>query len=109
MEVQLRIKINRPRWLAAPPSWRTRIALAAVALLAVAVPVAWASDRFTDVPDAHPFHNEINSLATAGITTGCTPTTFCLTTPVARQAMAAFLHRGLGRATVALGTSAVPP
>jgi hypothetical protein len=78
--------------------------VALVAALVVAVPIAWASHQFTDVPDSNPFHTEIGNLAGAGITSGktCVPTpgtppTFCPNEPVVRQAMAAFLNRGLGR------------
>jgi hypothetical protein len=76
---------------------------ALVAALGVAVPLAWASHGFTDVPDANPFHTEISNLAGSGITAGktCvppgTPPTFCPNEPVVRQSMAAFLNRGLGR------------
>jgi hypothetical protein len=80
--------------------------LAALATgLVIAVPLAWASHQFTDVPNSNPFHNEISNLAGAGITAGktCvppgTPPTFCPEEPVVRQAMAAFLNRGLGRAS----------
>ena len=77
------------------------------AALVVAVPFAWASHQFTDVPDSNPFHTEISNLAGSGITAGktCVPTpgtppTFCPNEPVVRQAMAAFLNRGLGRASL---------
>ena len=46
------------------------------------------------------FENDIDRLATAGITRGCNPpenTRFCPTLPVDRGAMAAFLHRALTR------------
>ena len=82
--------------------WLFGLAALAAALV-VAVPVAWASHQFTDVPDSNPFHNEISFLAGSGITSGktCappgTPPTFCPNEPVVRQSMAAFLNRGLGR------------
>jgi hypothetical protein len=81
-----------------------------VALLVVAVPVAWASHQFIDVPDGHQFHTEIGAIADAGITSGkaCvgpgTPLTFCPNEPVVRQSMAAFMHRGLGRAGFGQGS-----
>jgi hypothetical protein len=81
---------------------RRRLALLAfVAGLVVAVPIAWASDRFTDVPTTNPHHDDINAIATAGITRGCNPPTndqYCPGDPVTRQQMASFLQRGLGRA-----------
>jgi hypothetical protein len=49
---------------------------------------------FTD--DAgHLFENDINRLKAAGITTGCTPTTFCPDATITREQMAAFLDRAL--------------
>jgi hypothetical protein len=74
------------------------IAAAAVAVaLAVGVPLAWAAHQFTDVPDSHPFHDEIGAIRDAGITAGCTPTQYCPGDFVRRDAMAAFMHRGFGR------------
>lgn len=89
-------------------TWRPRrrwIALAAlVGLLAIAVPSALAIHEFTDVPDANPFHGDISAIKGAGITSGktCvppgTPPTYCPTEGITREAMAAFVHRGFGRA-----------
>jgi S-layer homology domain len=42
------------------------------------------------------FENNINRLAAAGITSGCTPTTYCPNLDVTRGQMAAFLHRAFG-------------
>jgi hypothetical protein len=62
-------------------------------------------DRALDLPAASgdPFNDDegsvhegsINRLATAGITEGCTPTSFCPDDPVTRAQMAAFLYRAL--------------
>ena len=88
------------------PSSRIRrlgLAAVAVALLAVAAPVAWASHLFTDVPNDHPFHSDIAAVQYAGITGGktCvppgTPPTYCPSEAITREAMAAFVHRGLSR------------
>lgn len=71
-----------------------------VALLLTAVHaggVALAGQRFSDVGSSHPFSEEIDAMATAGITTGYTDGTFRPGQPLTRQAMAAFLVRGLGR------------
>jgi hypothetical protein len=74
-----------------------------VGLLTVAVPVAWASHQFTDVPNASPFHDDIGAVKDAGITAGktCTPPgtppTYCPSESITREAMAAFVHRGFGR------------
>jgi len=75
-----------------------------IGLLAVAVPSALAIHDFTDVPDASPFHADIAAVKGAGITSGktCvppgTPPTYCPTEGITREAMAAFVHRGFGRA-----------
>ena len=55
-------------------------------------------DLFTD-DDTSIFENDIDKLATAGITKGCNPpdnTEYCPKLPVDRGAMAAFLHRAIG-------------
>jgi hypothetical protein len=52
------------------------------------------TDFFTD-DGSSTFERDIDRLAAAGITTGCTPTTFCPTANVTREQMAAFLHRAL--------------
>jgi hypothetical protein len=52
-------------------------------------------DTFSDDDDS-PFEAEIESLAAAGITTGCGPGIFCPDQPVTRAQMAAFLRRALG-------------
>jgi hypothetical protein len=53
-----------------------------------------ATDYFTD--DTGTTHEaNINKVAAAGITSGCTPTTYCPNSPVTRGQMAAFLRRAL--------------
>jgi hypothetical protein len=52
-------------------------------------------DPFRDDDDS-PFESDIEGLAAAGITTGCTPDRFCPTNPITRAPMAAFLRRALG-------------
>jgi hypothetical protein len=51
---------------------------------------------FTDVPSSHQFFREIEALAAAGITLGCTATQYCPNNSVTRAQMAAFLARALG-------------
>ena len=54
--------------------------------------------RFSDVPRNSTFEQDIDRLATAGITRGCNPPSndrFCPSDPVTREQMAAFLSRGL--------------
>jgi hypothetical protein len=43
----------------------------------------------------HPFKADVTWLRQSGITTGCTPRTFCPDTPVTREQMASFLVRAL--------------
>jgi len=53
-----------------------------------------ATDFFTD-DEGSTHEGDINRLAAADITVGCTPTTFCPTAPVRRDAMASFLTRAI--------------
>lgn len=57
------------------------------------------TDRFGDDDDSE-FQADINALAAAGITRGCTDTSFCPTDPVSRGQMAAFLTRAYRLADV---------
>ena len=52
-------------------------------------------DSFTDVPRSQPFYKRIETLLHAGITAGCTATTYCPTDPVSRGAMAIFIAKGI--------------
>jgi Tol biopolymer transport system component len=71
----------------------SRGAMASFLARAFALP-ATATDFFTD--DTGTTHEaNINKVAAAGITTGCTPTTYCPTADVTRGQMAAFLRRAL--------------
>lgn len=53
------------------------------------------TDRFDD-DDGSEFEDDINRLAAAGVTAGCTPTAYCPADTVTRGQMAAFLVRALG-------------
>jgi hypothetical protein len=50
-------------------------------------------NSFTDVPGSHPFHDEIEWLASTGVTSGYPDGTFAPGRAVSRSAMAAFLMR----------------
>ncbi len=50
----------------------------------------------TDVPTSSTHAGSIGALQRAGITQGCTATTFCPTAPVSRGQMASFLSRAFG-------------
>ena len=82
-----------------------RVALSVLALAALlAVPIGvFASHSFTDVPDSNTFHTQIARVKGAGITAGCTPTTYCPDANVTRGQMAAFLARTGGR----IGTAGI--
>lgn len=51
--------------------------------------------RFTDVATNHPFFGDIEFLAQAGITNGCSVAEFCPDSVVTRGQMAAFLERAM--------------
>lgn len=103
MEIQVRVKLERPRWARLPRRRRTKVGVALSAALLMAAPVAWATDRFVDVPTASVHHNDVDTIAAAGITGGCNPPTnnlYCPGDAVRRDQMASFLTRGLGRIAV---------
>jgi hypothetical protein len=81
------------------------VLLAAGALLVTAV-VAGASgalaggQTFTDVGPSHPFAEDIEAIAAAGITTGYADGTYRPGGTVSRGAMAAFMGRGFSRTSV---------
>ena len=50
---------------------------------------------FTDVPSSSPFFDVVNVMSLWGITTGCTPTTFCPTATITRSQFAIFLIRSM--------------
>src|ERR1051326_4910568 len=77
------------------PRKRWAFLVAAVAMLAVAVPVAFAT--FNDVPQSDPFYNDINAIQGAGITSGCGGGNFCPSANITREAEAAFVHRNAPR------------
>jgi hypothetical protein len=54
---------------------------------------------FLDVPQTHPFYNEIGRLAAHGITLGCGSDNYCPEAGVTREQMAIFIERALGAFT----------
>ena len=76
-----------------PTATVTREQMAAFINRAAPLPPA-SQDYFTDDEDSFA-EDDINRLAEAGITTGCTATTFCPKQTVTREQMAAFLDRAL--------------
>lgn len=69
------------------------VALLAVAAILAAPAIALASHQFSDVPDGHAFHYDIDALVDAGVTSGCGGGKFCPNAYVTRGQMAAFLNR----------------
>jgi hypothetical protein len=91
-------RLRRP-WTG-PLRRRRRRVLGGLVVLALAIPgVALANHTFGDVPTSSTFHANVTNIYRAGITTGCDPGLYCPADPVRRDQMAAFLNRGLGRAS----------
>jgi len=94
----------RPRSLSRRMAMGAR-SVALILTLFIGVPIVLASDQFADVPvGVH--HDDINKLATAGITVGCGVDVndnplFCPGQPVSREQMATFMVRGLPRVATA--------
>lgn len=92
--------------------WRSIGAIVAVAVVAGTVGAGgsvWASHQFSDVGDGNQFHDEIGAIADSCITQGFGDGTFRPGNSVNRQAMAAFLERGLSHVEVAEGADATLP
>jgi 2',3'-cyclic-nucleotide 2'-phosphodiesterase (5'-nucleotidase family) len=84
-----------------PDAYATRAELAVFLLrgnhvLPYTPPAVVGGTGFTDVPTTHWAAAWIKELATEGITTGCTATTFCPGAYATRSEMAAFLVRAFG-------------
>ena len=60
---------------------------------------------FTDVPKSQPFYKKIEALLHTGITTGCTGTQYCPSSPVSRGQMAIFLAKGIAGSGAAVPVS----
>ena len=61
--------------------------------LANALGISGGEARFDDVPPDAPYADAVAAIADLGVTTGCTPTTFCPDGTVTRAQMASFLVR----------------
>ncbi len=85
---------------------RRAVVVLGVMVVMLGVPVvSTASHLFSDVPTGSTFHNDIAAIAAAGLTDGCTATTYCPNSPVTRGQMAAFLRRGGGTIAAEFGGS----
>lgn len=76
----------------------TLVLLTVVLTLLATVSIGLASDGFSDVPNSHPFHDQIGDMAASCVSTGYSDGTYRPSDEISRQAMAAFLSRGLTRA-----------
>ena len=81
--------------MAHPSSRRRRILTAAALVFALAAfPLGTAAiPQFSDVPDSNQFHNDIDAIADAGVTSGCAAGLYCPSAYVTREQMAAFMNR----------------
>lgn len=91
-----------------PINRRTAVVVITIAVL-VALPAAvWAAhNQFTDVPNDHTFHNDIDWMVDNGITHGCNPPAndnYCPDDFVTRGQMAAFMRRLADAGVVDAGT-----
>ncbi len=106
-------KTRRPRRLRLPRRRSTRLLLVGVVVVALLAPAAWANHQFTDVPTASPHHNDITTIARAGVTGGCGAGLYCPTQTVQRDQMASFIARTLRASTpffrTAIGSGALDP
>jgi hypothetical protein len=95
MQISIQADVTPPRWLRTKT--RRKVAALAVAAVLLIPGSAFAIHDFTDVPNSSSFHTNISRVYGARITNGCTATTYCPSTPVSREQMAAFLARSSGR------------
>lgn len=76
--------------------WARIAMIVGVTTLVVAPLTAVATHSFSDVPNTHTFHADIEWLKSTGVTKGCNPpgnTQFCPDDFVTRGQMSAFMHR----------------
>ena len=89
---------NKRKWML--------LVLAALMIVAVAVPATAAITQFTDVPDSNIFAHDIQWMADNGVTKGCNAaaTLFCPKDNVTREQMSAFMRRLANSGAVDAGT-----
>jgi hypothetical protein len=75
------------------PLWVLVICVVVVGLLSPVVALAAAGPTFSDVPESHPFHDEIEWMAKVGITDGYPDGTYRPNRNVTRAEMSAFMKR----------------
>jgi len=101
------IELPTPGWLRRHRRL-ARVGAAALIFAGLLTPGAlFASDKFSDVPTDNGFHDDVDALVNAGVTSGCRSDAYCPANGVTRGQMAGFLHRGLGRTAVVRSTTPV--
>ena len=83
--MRITIELRRPT--------RRSMALVLGALLLVTPAAVLGGHQFSDVPQSHPFHHDIDWMAANGIANGFDDGTYRPAEPLTRQAVAAFIHR----------------
>lgn len=86
-----------------PHRRRLGVVLGVAIIILIAPAIALASHQFGDVPTSASYHDEVESLVNAGITSGCGGGNYCPNQAVTRGQMAQFMTRGLGIATAGYG------
>jgi hypothetical protein len=81
-----------------------RVTVLVVFALLIGPAIVLANHQFNDVPTGASYHDDVEAIVGAGITTGCSATNYCPGNAVTRGQMAQFLNRGLGIATSSWGT-----
>jgi hypothetical protein len=102
--MRVTVDLDRPAWMHLRGRRKASLVMVILALMVLIPSVALGFDRFSDVSDnpsdpTGQFHDQINAIAGAGITTGCNSagTLFCPEDLVDRRTMAAFMSRGFSR------------
>ena len=88
-----------------PPRRRRLGVVVGVAIFVLIAPaLALANHQFNDVATGASYHDDVEALVGAGITSGCGGGNYCPGSAVNRGQMAQFLNRGLGISTSSTGT-----
>jgi len=82
-------------WFGPGTRRRNVIIAVVIAMLAIPATLVLASDTFGDVPTSAYYHDSVNAIANAGITSGCvvSPPKYCPNSSVTRGQMAVFLDK----------------
>lgn len=89
----------QPAVRSAPDRRPIRVTVLVVIALLIGPAIVLANHQFPDVPTGASYHDDVEALVGAGITSGCGGGNYCPGNAVTRGQMAQFLNRGLGVAT----------